>query len=249
MASVPSAALATAVAAPASSKRALWAATALAGLPVAVWFRDSMFGLARIHGTSMEPCLLDGDVVLIRKSDCGIVLDSLVNMIRGDSSSTSNNRDSEKARLVRSEMNRGLLNYAPVAKFYERPPAALTGHVVVYKSPLTAFPSQLCVKRVVGLGGQYVRNNNGGHGHGGQNSNNSSTTTTTRIISVPDYSLYVEGDNKRNSEDSRNAAHGSVSKNLLVGVAEYILWPPSRWQRIRREPAVDASGKPRSYWI
>jgi hypothetical protein len=47
-----------------------------------------------------------------------------------------------------------------------------------------------------------------------------------RIISVPDYSSYVEGDNKANSVDSRNSVHGAVSKNLLVGVAEYVLWPP-----------------------
>jgi hypothetical protein len=58
-----------------------------------------------------------------------------------------------------------------------------------------------------------------------------------RIISVRDYSLYVEGDNKANSLDSRKSVYGGVSKKLLVGVAEYALWPPSRWQRIQREPA------------
>jgi signal peptidase I len=225
------------------SRRAIWATTALAGLPLVVWFRDSIFSLARIHGTSMEPCLQDGDVILIRKSDRGVFLNSLASLIRGSSpvSASSAETAEEKAKLLRSEVNRGLLHYAPIAKFYECPPAAITGHVVVYKSPLAAFPNQLCVKRVIGLGGQYLRRS--------ASPMSSRQHPMARIISVPDYSLYVEGDNKANSVDSRNSVHGAVSKNLLVGVAEYVLWPPSRWQRIQREPAMDAKGKPRAYWL
>jgi signal peptidase I len=235
-----------AVTAAAPSRRAIWATTALAGLPLVVWFRDSVFSLARIHGTSMEPCLQDGDVILIRKSDRGVFMESLASLIQGSSpvSAAALETAEEKAKLLRSEVNRGLLHYAPIAKFYECPPAAITGHVVVYKSPLAALPNQLCVKRVIGLGGQYLRRSAGGHGQ------MSRQHPMARIISVPDYSLYVEGDNKANSVDSRNPVHGAVSKNLLVGVAEYVLWPPSRWQRIQREPAKDAkTGKPRAYWL
>jgi signal peptidase I len=228
----------------APSKRAIqiWATTALASLPLVVWFRESMFSLARIHGTSMEPSLHDGDLILVRKSDRGVFAESLVRLIQGEagSSVSAEQAKAERAKLLRSEVNRGLLQYAPIAKFYERPPAALTGHVVVYKSPLAAFPNQLAVKRVIGLGGQYVRRsaNNVRRQH-----------PMTRIVSVPDYSLYVEGDNKANSVDSRNSTHGAVSKNLLVGVAEYVLWPPSRWSRIKRVPEKDANGKPRAYWL
>jgi hypothetical protein len=71
----------------------------------------------------------------------------------------------------------------------------------------------------------------------------------TRIVSVPDFSLYMEGDNKANSVDSRNSVHGAVSKKLLAGVAEYVLWPPSRWQRINRMPEREANGKSRAYWL
>jgi signal peptidase I len=193
----------------------------------------------------MEPSLHDGDLILIRKSDRGVFVESLVRLVQGEagSSTSADQAKSERAKLLRSEVNRGLLQYAPIAKFYERPPAALTGHVVVYKSPLAAFPNQLAVKRVIGLGGQYVRKSEGGTSrHGRQH-------RMPRIVSVPDYSLYVEGDNKANSVDSRNSTHGAVSKNLLVGVAEYVLWPPSRWQRIRRVPEKDANGKPRAYWL
>jgi signal peptidase I len=236
--------VATAATAPSRQAIQIWATTALASLPLVVWFRDSMFSLARIHGTSMEPSLQDGDLILIRKSDRGVFVESLVRLIQGEagSSVSSEQAKSEKAKLLRSEVNRGLLQYAPIAKFYERPPAALTGHVVVYKSPLAAFPNQMCVKRVIGLGGQYVRRSAGGSISRRQH-------PMTRIVSVPDYSLYVEGDNKANSLDSRNSVHGAVSKNLLVGVAEYVLWPPSRWQRIHRVPERDANDKPRAYWL
>lgn len=193
-----------------------------------------MFGFARVNGSSMEPTLKDGDLLLVRKSDRGVVVESAVNLLTGDNNGPS---DKERAQLLRSEVNRGLLRYTPVAKFYERPPAALSGHVVVYKSTLAAFPMELNVKRVVGLGGQYVRQLS----HG--------SSSRRRIVSVPDYSLFVQGDNKQNSIDSRDRDHGCVSKNLLVGIAEAVLWPPSRWQRIRREPLVDAKGEPVAYWL
>ena len=43
---------------------------------------------------------------------------------------------------------------------------------------------------------------------------------------VPAYSIWVEGDNEKLSRDSREC--GPVSKKLLVGVAEYRIWPPWR---------------------
>jgi signal peptidase I len=232
---------AAATVATAQSRRAIWATTALASLPLVVWFRESMFSLARIQGTSMEPCLQDGDVILVRKSDRGVFIDSFMKLIVGVGSASSEQARSEKGKLLQSEVNRGLLQYAPIAEFYERPPAALTGHVVVYKSPLHAFPNQLTVKQVIGLGGQYARRSAG---------NNNRHMPPMTLISVPDYSIYVEGDNKANSMDSRNPVHGAVSKNLLVEMAEYIVWSPSRWQRIHREPEKDGvNGKPRAYWL
>jgi hypothetical protein len=101
----------------------------------------------------------------------------------------------------------------------------------------------------------------------------------TSAITVPPYSLWVEGDNWYNSQDSRHSqqqqqqqqqsssslwssnhptsGHGPVSKKLLVGVAEYIVWPLSRIGPIRHEynakkqyPHLDPYyfPSPRSYW-
>ena len=44
---------------------------------------------------------------------------------------------------------------------------------------------------------------------------------------VPPYCIWVEGDNFDNSVDG-SRSHGPLSKKLLVGIAEYRLWPPWR---------------------
>ena len=49
---------------------------------------------------------------------------------------------------------------------------------------------------------------------------------------VPPYCIWVEGDNPTNSRDSRSKDHGPVTKKLLVGIAEYRLWPPWRMGKL-----------------
>jgi hypothetical protein len=63
--------------------------------------------------------------------------------------------------------------------------------------------------------------------------------------SVPPYSLWVEGDNSANSVDSNN--HGPISKKLMMGIAEYVLWPPSRMGTSLKSNVSD-SMQPRAYW-
>lgn len=177
----------------------------------------------------MEPTLRDGDIVLVRKSDRGALLDAIIGIIVGDSAETPQN--TERARVMRYEWAQGIPKLAPTSRLYETPPLAVSGDVVVFKDPSTAFPSQLCVKRVLGAGGQYVRPLDRPH----------------RVIAVPSYSLYVEGDNQTKSVDSRTM--GPVSKALLAGIAEYVVWPPTRWQRIRRRTEAEkVNGRARAYW-
>ena len=52
-------------------------------------------------------------------------------------------------------------------------------------------------------------------------------------VTIPPYSLWVEGDNhKIQSYDSRpsptHQSHGPLSKKLVVGIAEFVVWPPTR---------------------
>jgi signal peptidase I len=173
----------------------------------------------------MEPTLRDGDIIFVRKCDAGALVDAVMRFL------VSSEGETERARVRRYEQLQS--QYVPASKIYERPPTALAGHIVVYKDPEKAFPTELAVKRVVALGGQWLRLP-------------ASETNTRRLQSLPAYTLHVEGDNRDNSRDSRHV--GPISKNLLVGVAEYVVWPPTRWQRIQRKALLDDNDKPRAFW-
>lgn len=113
-------------------------------------------------------------------------------------------------------------------------PSALSvgpGQVVVLQSPVTTNNSYL-IKRVVGVSGQWIS-------HPGVHS-------AFRFEEMKPYSVFVEGDHKDQSIDSRLL--GPVSKNLVKGVAEYVIWPPSRWQKIETRSVVDDEGLPRAVW-
>ena len=128
------------------------------------------------------------------------------------------------------------------------------GTVVVFRAPdARKHPTrEWRVRRVVALGGQVVfsrtsEKNDEGYGN--------------MFERVPPYSLWVEGDNcnyQESNDDGKNKddqssggirsidsrTWGPVSKNCLIGIAERIVWPPSRWGAVPRiTPAV-----PRSWW-
>lgn len=194
----------------------------------------------------MEPTLQEGDVVLIRKSDPGYFAHFMFGFppLNDDTISTARLRTVEKLQGTASVPSSPPVLFSGL--WYSCPPIALPGQVVVYQDP-EVFPPNLCVKRVVGVSGQWMMT---------QTMKNSTGTTTDATAKypearrgfnvIPGYSIYVEGDNTGRSRDSR--AFGPLSKNLLVGVAEYIIWPPSRWQRIERKIPLDDNGKARAFW-
>jgi len=99
------------------------------------------------------------------------------------------------------------------------------GDVVVLRYPLD--PSKDYIKRIVGVGGDTVEIRLGRLYVNGQLQQESYIQYpglyNMAAITVPDGSVFVMGDHRTNSEDSRY--FGCVNKELLKGKAVYIIWP------------------------
>ena len=78
-------------------------------------------------------------------------------------------------------------------------------------------------------------------------------------LRLPPHFIYTENDNRSLSpDDSSNVRNNQpVSQNLMIGIAEYVIWPPSRFQRIIRQPVYETISnhkdihrisRPRAIW-
>ena len=73
----------------------------------------------------------------------------------------------------------------------------------------------------------------------------SNTTTTTISALVPPYSLWVQGDNTLSTPGKKpydSTTHGPVSKKLLIGIVDFIVWPPSRFGQVQRGATTEEQG-------
>ncbi|CAB9513557.1 Signal peptidase, peptidase S26 [Seminavis robusta] len=206
----------------ASTKASQTLLSLAAAFPLLVCVRDTTFSLCRVHGSSMEPNLKHGDILVIRKADFpllrrqkGNVDESLLEDIHGED-------DETKTRRVREYEFQHFMAKEDATVWARWPPWPLRGQIVTYRSP-DVYPPHLVIKRVVGVAGQVVETANG-------------------IKDVDMNSVWVEGDNAKMSTDSRD--HGAVNQKLIVGVAEYCVWPPSRIRKILRK-----SDDKRAYWM
>ena len=91
---------------------------------------------------------------------------------------------------------------------------ARRGDVVLATSPTN--PTQLVFKRVVGVGGDVIDV---------PYSNGRNFRVTTTRVRVPVGSVWLQGDNARNSTDSRD--YGPVPEDMILGRAIVRVWPPS----------------------
>lgn len=239
-----------------------WVST-LAAIPLMIWAQDSLASLYVVRGSSMEPSLKSGDIVVLRKADGFWQRWTRHRDIENDSGEDPE-RIVQRRRQIELEISQCHSN-GP-SRILQRPPLPVVGDIVVYQDP-TEYPVKYSIKRVVGLGAQIVmmpsnrypsisrhRMNDGSkpskEGNSGHSDSGSSEyTMRVACTSVPPYSLFVEGDNFANSKDSRNDNIGPVSKKQLIGIAEYRIWPPTRIGRLDGESADCRSDpKPYSYW-
>lgn len=226
--------------------------TLAASLPLIIWARDNICGLVRVQGPSMEPTLQQGDVVLVRKADAGVLPRLVRSIFVGDNDDSDRMDDplikKRQMAVVGGSHHNGLVEPNNFARLYDRPPMLQRGQVVVIKSVDTAFPEEWNIKRVWGTPGTWVQIENGRRtdpfASDEDDDNNNGTTRKKRKVyrrlqGVPPHTLYIGGDNEDCSRDSRN--YGTVSQNLIVGVAEYVVWPPWRVRKIATQVSAKRS--------
>ena len=112
------------------------------------------------------------------------------------------------------------------------------GDIVVCDFPSDSYPDHY-VKRVIGLGGEKVSVKNGvvyinGEALSEDYTITSSTEQMDEVV-VPEGCVFVMGDNRVNSTDSRKEIIGPVNKKLIIGKARCILYPFSKIGSLEKE--------------
>jgi signal peptidase I len=188
--------------------------------------KDTFFSIHRVRGNDMSPSICDGDIVLVKKADFlpGWTHEKLsINDLNEDSPKLDEVND--RHLTLRMDEISGIPRPSQMT-LWRYPPVILSGDVVAIYNP-TSF-RQVKFRRVVALGGQRVRKRGSYH----------------KIMNLRPYSFYAEKDRNESEIETDDIRNEEVTKKLLIGVAERIVWPPSRWGTIeRRKPTVG-----RSWW-
>jgi signal peptidase I len=115
-----------------------------------------------------------------------------------------------------------------VDKFLYRLRQLKRGDVIVLKYPLN--PTRNYIKRIVALPGDRLEVKDGKLYVNGRMVRegyvNAAPQGNYGPLTVPQDSVFVMGDNRNNSEDSRS--FGALKKDHIVGQAILIYWPPQR---------------------
>jgi signal peptidase I len=138
-----------------------------AAVPLLVFFRDNVLSLCKVQGSSMEPTLKNGDILLIRKADFPIL--GRIGRRLGvgyksdiDESLLDNNDNADeetKRRRLREYEFQHFASRENAGVWVRWPPSPVKGQIITYRSP-DAYPPDLVIKRVIGVSGQVVSDDN-----------------------------------------------------------------------------------------
>jgi signal peptidase I len=107
------------------------------------------------------------------------------------------------------------------------------GDVVVFDPPVES--TEPFIKRLIGLPGEQVTIKDGEvyiNGELLQEPYIHDQTIPSQTLDVPQDSIFVMGDNRGNSSDSRR--WGVVPLENLIGRAIFVYWPPEQWGALAR---------------
>lgn len=130
-----------------------------AAFPLFVCVKDSFYSLCRVKGSSMEPNLRDGDLLLIRKADfpvlrCFSSNDEHQHLLDETNLNDVSGPLMRRRRLREYEYQHAMLK-GDEGLWFRSPPWPQRGQVVTYRSPYK-YPPEFCIKRVIGVAGQVV---------------------------------------------------------------------------------------------
>ena len=221
--------------------------------PFGVYVSDDLASLHVVEDGSMEPALKAGDVVFVRRADVfpRRLWDDLAGSAaasegdggvgRGEGLDAAGSAvDGLRVMALDASCGRPVGDRWAGRTYLSPPLLYRPGQAVLVRRPdASRYPSsEVCVRRVVGLGGQDVRVSERTPGGAGRRRGD-------RVEGVPPYAVWAESDRGDGSEgegaDSR--AYGPVCKNGAVGVVEAVVWPP--W-RVGRVGVVEPEA--RSWW-
>ena len=121
-----------------------------------------------------------------------------------------------------------------VNKFIYRFRAPERGEILVFRYPRD--PSRDFIKRVIAVPGDTIEIKDGRVFVNQQLMNEPYILSKTRgdypLATVPDGHIFVMGDNRNNSEDSRFADVGFVPFELVKGKAVLVFWPFSQFKSL-----------------
>ncbi len=114
------------------------------------------------------------------------------------------------------------------------------GEVIILQHPQD--PSEILIKRIVGLPGEHIKLENGEvfindrqlkepYLPAGVKTQGEAFLTEGEDLTIPNGQYFVMGDNRPGSSDSRE--FGTVPKNLIIGQAWFRYWPPQEFGLIK----------------
>jgi signal peptidase I len=114
------------------------------------------------------------------------------------------------------------------------------GDIIIFHYPLD--PKEEYIKRIIGLPGDEVEVKHNAVYVNGQLLDESYLKVSnddTGTWTVPEDRLFVLGDNRNNSSDSRD--WGTVPMSYVVGKAILVYWPPPAWGLVDHVPLANAA--------
>lgn len=188
-----------------------WFYTIVIALAIAFLIKGFIFDVVRVDGPSMETTLMNNDRLIITKlgykphSGDIVILDS-----------TYKNREAYYEVLKQNGEN--INAFTKLTKYFSLP---------------KEYKKRYYVKRVIGLPGQTVDIVDGKVLVDGEEIDepylHDETTITDPTVSYPvtvaDGCVFVMGDNRPHSKDSRSSELGQVPIKALLGKSQFRIWP------------------------